>query len=417
MVNMAVFDGSELALSSDSVKVRKGTVHHGRIPSVSDNFGIYVHIPFCARKCSYCDFYSIEGTALKDRYLVALQQEISKMARRTTAGVVDSIYLGGGTPTMLSPNDIERILVEIESFFTIGPNAEITIEVNPGTVDGNTLRALLSLGINRLSIGVQSLDDSVLSFLGRIHTAREARACFSSAQQAGFGNISLDLIFAIPGQSRNDLKAVLVEALAMAPQHLAAYSLIVEEHTPLHLLVQNGQVRSVAEDEEAEQFLMTMAILEDAGYNHYEVSNYAKNGYRSRHNSSYWHHNNYLGFGPAAHSFWVDARVGDAWRWANVRQVSGYCDILSRQGSPVAMAEQLGTRELVNERIFLGLRSDGLSLSQLSSELGYEATGEQRAYIHQIVARGLAVLKDGSVRLTREGFLLCDEICAQLMIS
>jgi oxygen-independent coproporphyrinogen III oxidase len=392
-------------------------VQHGRIPSVSENFGVYVHVPFCARKCSYCDFYSIEGTALKDRYLVALQREIAKMARRTAAAAVDSIYLGGGTPTMMSPIDIERILVEIERFFTIAPTAEITIEVNPGTVDSNALRALRSLGINRVSVGVQSFDDSALSFLGRIHTAKEARACFGSAQAAGFENISIDLIFAIPGQSRTDLKKVLAEALEMAPQHLAAYSLIVEEHTPLHTLVQVGKVHPVAEDEEAEQFMMTMETLEDAGYDHYEVSNYAKPGYRSRHNSSYWHHHNYLGFGPAAHSFWVDPREGDAWRWANVRQVNAYCDLITRDGSPVAMAEQLGTRELVNERIFLGLRSDGLSLSQLSSELGYEATGEQRAYIHQIVARGLAALKDGSVRLTREGFLLCDEICAHLMIS
>jgi oxygen-independent coproporphyrinogen III oxidase len=392
-------------------------VDHGRIPSASENFGIYVHVPFCARKCSYCDFYSIEGTALKDRYLIALQREIAKMARRTTAAVAESIYLGGGTPTMLSLIDIERILVEIERYFSVSTGAEITIEVNPGTVDANTLRALHSLGINRLSIGVQSFDDRILSFLGRIHNAKEARECFRSAQEAGFENISIDLIFAIPGLSKTDLKKMLAEAVDLGPQHLAAYSLIVEEHTPLYVLVQDGKVHPVGEDEEAEQFMMTMATLEDAGYDHYEVSNYAKNGCRSRHNSSYWHHRNYLGFGPAAHSFWVDPRIGDAWRWGNVRQVNAYCDLLTRDGSPVAMAEQLGARELVNERIFLGLRSDGLSLSRLSSELAYEATGEQRAYIHQIVARGLATLKDGSVRLTREGFLLCDEICAHLMIS
>jgi oxygen-independent coproporphyrinogen-3 oxidase len=203
----------------------------------------------------------------------------------------------------------------------------------------------------------------------------------------------------------------------MSPEHLSAYGLIVEEHTPLHASVQAGRVVPVADDEEAAQYALTMALLEEHGYEHYEVSNYARNGFRSRHNSSYWHHTNYLGFGPSAHSFWADSRAGEAWRWANVRQVQGYCDLLWKNESPVAMAEELGTRELVNERIFLGLRSDGVSLPSLANELGCELSGEQRAYIHQILARNLAVLHGGVVRLTSEGFLLCDEICAHLMIS
>jgi len=173
----------------------------------------------------------------------------------------------------------------------------------------------------------------------------------------------------------------------------------------------------VDEDEDAAQFTLTMAFLEDHGYEHYEVSNYARPGRHSRHNSAYWRHSNYLGFGPSAHSFWIDTRAGEAWRWANVRQVGGYCDLLRRDGSAVAMAEELGQRELVNERIFLGLRSDGLSLQSLTADLGFEPSGEQRAYLHQLVAKDLAVLKEGTVRLTREGFLVCDEICAQLMIS
>jgi oxygen-independent coproporphyrinogen III oxidase len=392
-------------------------VNQGRVPAVSDRFGIYVHVPFCVRKCSYCDFYSVEGTGLKDRFLNALQREIARASRRTTAAVVDSIYLGGGTPTVLTPIDIERIVVEIERYFTVAEDTEITVEVNPGTVTEKSFQDLRALGINRLSIGVQSFDDRVLSFLGRIHSAGQASECIASARQAGFDNISLDLIFAIPGQTRAGWEGVLQKALTTSPEHVAAYSLIVEEHTPLHEHVQSGEVIPVSEEEEAAQFSLTMAILEDAGFEHYEVSNYARSGRRSRHNSAYWHHRNYLGFGPSAHSFWVDPRAGDAWRWANVRQVGGYCDLLARGGSPVAMAEQLGTRELVNERIFLGLRSDGLSLSELSGDLGYEPTGEQRSYVHQLIARNLAVLRDGTVTLTREGFLLCDEICAHLMLS
>ena len=389
----------------------------GKIPSVSERFGIYVHVPFCERKCPYCDFYSVEGTGLKDRYLDALHREIAKASRRPNASAVDTIYIGGGTPSLLTPEEIERLLTGIGRCFTVAEDAERTIEVNPGTTTRESLRVLRQLGMNRISIGVQSFDDRVLSFLGRIHTVAEARSCFEAARAAGFENISIDLIFAIPAQLREGWEATLHEALILSPDHVSAYSLIVEEHTPLFDLVQSGSVVPVTEEEEAAQFTLTMALLEDSGYDHYEVSNYARPGRRSRHNSAYWHHHNYLGFGPSAHSFWVDARAGEAWRWANVRQVGGYCDLLWREGSPVAMAEELGTRELVNERIFLGLRSDGLSLPALTTDLGYELSGEQRAYLHQLLARNLASLSSGTVRLTREGFLFCDEICSHLMTS
>jgi oxygen-independent coproporphyrinogen III oxidase len=392
-------------------------VNPGRIPSVSDRFGIYVHVPFCERKCPYCDFYSVEGTVLKDRYLTALRREIGMASRRPHATAVDTIYLGGGTPSVLTPEEIDRILSEIGRCFTVAEDAERTIEVNPGTTTRESLGMLRQLGMNRISIGVQSFDDRVLSFLGRIHTVAEARSCIETAREVGFENISIDLICAIPGQSRRGWENTLTAALALSPDHISAYSLIVEEHTPLFELVKSGSVVPVTEEEEAAQFTLTMAVLEDSGFDHYEVSNYARPGRRSRHNSAYWHHHNYLGFGPSAHSFWVDARAGEAWRWANVRQVGGYCDLLWRESSPVAMAEELGMRELVNERIFLGLRSDGLSLPLLTNDLGYELSGEQRGYIHLLLARNLAVLSGGTVRLTREGFLLCDEICSHLMTS
>lgn len=384
---------------------------------MSNRFSIYVHVPFCVRKCCYCDFFSVEGTGLKEEYLCALEQEIGRASRRATAAAVDTIYIGGGTPSLLAPADIERILSGIDQHFTVADDAELTLEVNPGTVTRDALGSLRRLGLNRLSIGVQSFDDRVLAFLGRIHSGAEARSCVENSRAAGFENINMDLIFAIPGQPQSAWEQALKEAMTFAPEHISAYSLIVEDHTPLHGLVQAGRVAPVPEDEDAAQFTMTMALLEENGYEHYEVSNYALAGRRSRHNSAYWHHGNYLGFGPSAHSFWVDARVGEAWRWANVRQVGGYCDLMRRDGSPVAMAEELGIRELVNERVFLGLRSDGLSLAGLTADLGFQLSGEQRAYVHQLVARGLAVLSGGIVCLTREGFLLCDEICAHLMVS
>jgi oxygen-independent coproporphyrinogen-3 oxidase len=378
---------------------------------------VYIHVPFCERKCSYCDFYSIEGMDLRGQYFNALKREIARAAHRGSAASADSIYIGGGTPSLLTAMEIERMLKEIGRHFRVAPDAEVSIEVNPGTTTRDSLREMRRLGVNRLSIGVQSFDDRALSFLGRIHSVDDGRTCIASARAAGFDNISIDLIFAIPGQPHEEWMNTLNEAVALAPEHISAYSLIVEEQTPLYGLVQAGKVVPVAEEEEASQFMKTMQVLEESGYDHYEVSNYSRSGHRSRHNTAYWHHHNYLGFGPSAHSFWADAMANEAWRWANVRDVSGYCEALSRQGSPVAMAEELGLRDLINERIFLSLRSDGLLLPALSSELGYELSGEQRAYIHQILARNLAVLKDGVVRLTREGFLLCDEICSQLMIS
>jgi oxygen-independent coproporphyrinogen III oxidase len=388
-----------------------------RLQISSDRFSVYVHVPFCARKCSYCDFYSIEGTSLKDGYLTALRQEISRASRRGTAATVSTIYIGGGTPSLLTPGELEGILTAISGQFRVAPDAEVTLEVNPGTVSLDLLNAFREIGINRLSIGVQSFNDRVLAFLGRIHSGAEARVCLEHARASGFDNVNMDLIFAIPGLTREAWQHTLTDALAFAPEHISAYSLIVEEHTPLQIRVLAGDVVPVEEDEDAAHFALTMAVLEDNGYEHYEVSNYARPERRSLHNSAYWHHSNYLGFGPSAHSFWIDTRAGEAWRWANVRQVNGYCDLLRRDGSAVAMAEELGQRELVNERIFLALRSDGLSLQGLTADLGFEVSGEQRAYMHQLVARKLAVLEEGTLRLTREGFLVCDEICAHLMIS
>ncbi len=389
----------------------------GRLPASTDRCGIYVHVPFCERKCHYCDFYSVEGTGLKDRFLEALQRDIAGASRRVSAAAVDTVYLGGGTPSLLTQEEIGGILAGISSHFTVAADAELTIEVNPGTTTRESLRSLRQLGINRLSVGVQSFDDRVLSFLGRIHSAAEAHVCLDDARAAGFENLSMDLIFAIPGQLRGHWVETVKAALDCAPEHVSAYSLIVEEQTPLWEQVHSGVVVPVAEDEEAAQYMVTMELFEGAGYDHYEVSNYARNGCRSRHNAGYWHHRNYLGFGPSAHSFWVDSRSGRAQRWANVRQVGGYCDLLWREESPVVMSEELSTRELVNERIFLGLRSDGLSLANVLVDLGYHFSPGQLAYIDQLLERGLAVRDAGTVRLTRQGYLLCDEICSHLMIS
>jgi oxygen-independent coproporphyrinogen-3 oxidase len=329
---------------------------------------------------------------------------------------VDTIYFGGGTPSLLAADQVESILAVIRAGYRLGGDVEVTLEVNPGTVDVHVLKAFRGAGINRLSIGVQSFDEDELRFLGRMHSAADARACIGAARSAGFGNLSLDCIYSLPGQTAETWRGTLEEAVGFAPEHLSAYSLIVEEGTPLFRSVQEGRVVPNSDGDEARLYELTMAFLETHGYEHYEVSNYARPGFRSRHNSRYWRHERYLGFGPAAHSFWRNSRTTPAQRWSNGANVASYCEILFRGESPIAVTETLGERDLINERIFLGLRSDGLDLDLLREELGYSLSAGQEDTVRGLVQEGRAVLDGRRLRLTLRGYMICDEICARLLL-
>ena len=300
---------------------------------------IYLHIPFCERKCHYCDFYSVENTSLMDRFVDALLDEIVMYASLGTTAGFDTIYLGGGTPSLLPVRSVERILDRLRTTFAISDRCEVTMEVNPGTVSKENLKGYGALGVNRLSIGVQSFDDEELKFLTRIHTAREARQAINAARSAGLSNLSLDLICALPGQTVDHWEQNLVHALQFEPEHLSAYSLVVEEGTPLAQLVQSGQVIPAHEDQEAAMLEFTMRFLADRGFDHYEVSNYARPGYKSRHNSNYWSHRGYLGFGPAAHSFWTRGTNDPAARWQNVSDLGEYVDRVGSGNLPVLSEE------------------------------------------------------------------------------
>ena len=376
---------------------------------------LYVHIPFCVRKCLYCDFYSIEDRSMMSMFLRALDREMHAYASYSEPSGVETIFVGGGTPSLLAPEHLQGILGTLASQFTLRPDAEITVETNPGTVDAEKLSAYRSLGVNRLSIGVQSFCDRELQFLRRIHTREEALRCFALARQAGFGNISIDLIFSLPGQTLAQWKANLQQAIALAPDHLSVYSLIVEDRTPLARMVSEGRVLPCPTDLEAEFYEFTMSFLADHGFEQYEISNYAKPGYRSRHNASYWSHRNYLGFGPSAHSFWQEPGERSGRRWWNLANVHQYCEMLNDHRLPVASEETLGIDELVAERIFLGLRSDGVELERLHADLGFEFLRHQHEIVRELVDRGLAVLENHTLRLTSKGFLLCDEICERLL--
>ena len=375
---------------------------------------LYLHIPFCERKCLYCDFYSVEGIAKMERFLTALHREIDLYG--TYRGTFDTVFLGGGTPSLLQPDQLRTILAHMRDRFLIASDAEVTLETNPGTVDAEKLAAFRQSGVNRLSVGIQSFDEEELRFLSRIHNASDAIRCVRDARDAGFENISIDLIYSLPSQGRARWERTLEQAMALNPDHVSAYSLIVEENTPLWRMVEEGRVIPNPPDEEAELYEFTMAFMALHGYEHYEVSNYAKPGFRCRHNHAYWSHQNYLGFGPSAHSFWVGSSAREGSRWANVPSVEAYCKRLDGSVAPVEFREVVKVKELANERIFLGLRSDGVDIGRMQNDLGVHLTGIQEHMLTQLVAEGLAQFENATLRLTPRGYLLCDEIAERMMI-
>ena len=375
---------------------------------------LYVHIPFCQRKCVYCDFYSIETVALMDGFLDALEREIVLAAPRGGGATFGTLFFGGGTPSLLSVAQLGRVMSALRGAFAISRNAEITLETNPGTVSLETLRGYRSLGVNRLSIGIQSFNEDELRFLGRIHDAPQAERCVGLAREAGFSNVSIDLIYSLPGQTPAQWDATLARAIGLRPDHVSAYSLIVEDDTPLARMVSAKLVSPNPLEAEASLYEQTMGVMARAGFEHYEVSNYAMPGYRSLHNSAYWSHEPYLGFGPSAHSFWTGRDGEPPLRWSNIPALGRYCDMLRGGEMPVASRESVTRTQLCNERIFLGLRSAGVDLSVLEREFGIPA--DRLALADALVEDGVAVLEGTRLCLTPRGYLLCDEIAARMMV-
>ncbi len=364
---------------------------------------IYLHIPFCVRKCGYCDFYSEAAVSGElPSFLDALHREINLRSVDPSgrAETVETVFFGGGTPSLLKPESIEGLLERIRRVFRMAPKAEISIEVNPGTVTAEDLRGYRAAGVNRISLGVQSFSDADLAMLGRIHSAEDGRRAVRAAREAGFRNLGLDLIFGIPGQTPDRWENTLETALSFAPDHLSAYALTVHPHTPFGRRVQGGEWTLPGEDELTAMFRNASERLTAAGYEHYEVSNFALPGLRCRHNEGYWTFRPYLGFGPSAHSFAGGKRF---WNVADLRE---YTDRLSRNQLPVAGTERIGGNKRRLEAIALGLRRrEGVLL---------EWIGEKKDRIASLVDEGIALVEDGSLKLTEKGFLLADAVAAEL---
>ncbi len=375
--------------------------------NISVKPGLYIHIPFCERKCAYCDFYSVTRLSERDRFVNALCREIELSARQYPGKEsYDTIYFGGGTPSLLSARQLGNILETLHTAFTISQDAEITLEANPGATEQQKYSDFFSAGVNRLSIGVQSFNDAELSFLGRIHNAEQAKTAIRTARKAGFNNLSLDFIFALPGQTLREWEQTLVQAFDFAPEHISAYNLIFEPGTPFYTRLQAGQIQAQPEAREIDFWNHTLDAMQANGYKAYEVSNFARSAaFYSRHNVKYWLHVPYLGFGPSAHSFWEKRR------WSNVRALGRYLSDLETDRLPVESEETLNAETMEFEHILLRLRMyAGLHLAEFKRKFGSEFLEKYKMETTGLLQRNLAETERGFFKLTRKGMLICDEI-------
>jgi len=316
--------------------------------------GLYIHIPFCLSKCLYCDFYSLTSISAIPDFLDALFKEMEMYHNRFNP--FDTVYIGGGTPSLLSPQQLENILKRVRKNFDLISDPEITpeitIETNPADLDQSSLELMREIGINRINIGVQSFDEKVLDFLGRRHSVRQAISAVEGSRKAGFHNIGLDLIYGVPAQDIESWLDTLKQAVAFSPEHISCYQLTLESKTPLGIRYQAGEFSLPREELQYEFFMKTSEFLEDAGYIHYEVSNFARGKeHTSRHNQKYWDHSPYLGLGPSAHSFQCNQR------WWNHRSLDQYLAAINAGNLPVEGTETLTMEQLRLEALYLGLRN------------------------------------------------------------
>ena len=371
--------------------------------------GLYIHIPFCKSKCIYCDFYSLPRAEDRmDRYVSALCRQLAEIAQRTTAHTVDSVYLGGGTPSYLGEKRLRRILKTVKKHYHLSRDAEITLEANPDSAgDWQALRSLRRAGMNRLSLGVQSADDGLLRTLGRPHTFAQAEEAAAAARRARIRNLSLDLIYGLPGQDLAGWKDTLERAAALEPEHLSCYGLKVEEGTPLWDMQEKMDLPD--DDAQADMYLWTVERLGALGYEQYEISNFARPGRASRHNMKYWTLCEYAGFGPGAHS-----DLGDV-RYAYLRSLDTYCAGVEAGVSVLESSEHIPSRERDIEYVMLGLRlTQGISRQEFENRYRLPFAPIQ-SVLERFRATGHAALAGERWRLTPEGFLVSNQIIGQAL--
>jgi oxygen-independent coproporphyrinogen-3 oxidase len=374
--------------------------------------GIYIHIPFCRSRCSYCDFATgMYESGAAARYVRALTKEISDWEEiqpaENPAEKVDTVYLGGGTPSLLATDQLEQILWAVRERFRITTEAEITIEMNPGDAQA-AIGDWRGLGINRVSFGAQTFDDEQLRHLGRTHSAEDIRGTFRDLRAAGFANVNFDLIAGLPGQTLAGWERNLEAALALRPEHLSLYLLDIHEGTPMAEQIQRGLRPQVDEDLAADMYRVLIERVCEAGYEHYEISNFCLPGHEARHNTKYWTGEPYYGFGCSAHSY--DGRFR---RWSNERAADRYSQLVESGASPIVQTVELSEDDARAESMFLGLRMmRGLNMNIFKSRFGADPREQYSADFERFGAAGLIEMEGDLVRLTRSGALLSNEVFA-----
>jgi oxygen-independent coproporphyrinogen-3 oxidase len=375
--------------------------------------GIYVHIPFCRSKCGYCAFASCPlADHDPERYLAALAREIEFYREQPwcRGRAFDSLFLGGGTPTILSSRQLSRLLAHLREGFTLSPAAEISVETNPNTVDAAKLATLAAAGVNRLSIGIQTFDDQTLRRIERSHTAAEGERAVTLARQAGFGNLSLDLIYGLPGQSPATWREGLARAVALAPEHLSVYQLSIESGSRFAELAAAGRLELPDEENETEMAETTVRYLAEAGFERYEISNYARPGKQCRHNLNYWRNGSWLGLGAAA--------VGslDGLRLRNLADPKGYQQCWESARPAWIEAEALERERAFREAVIMGLRlMAGLDLADLSDRFGIDLQEHYGETLAQLLAKGLLELAGQRLRLTARALPVANQVLAELV--
>jgi oxygen-independent coproporphyrinogen-3 oxidase len=372
--------------------------------------GVYVHIPFCVKKCGYCDFNAYSGyrEATKVKYVEALCREIEARAEPTTR--VPTIFFGGGTPTTLAASDLARILQTVQKSFAVDPDAEISLEANPSDATEAYLTELRQSGFNRLSFGVQTFNDRLLKSIDRIHSAEDARTAVTFARAAGFDNLSIDLMFGLPRQTLADWDRSLDAAFALGVSHISMYGLIVEEGTVFWAKRERGKLALPSEKIEAAMFGRALERASAAGYQRYEVSNYAHPGFESRHNQIYWRNEDYFGFGAGAASY----RGGI--RSMNERLPGRFADRVNANGLATVEQEALTVTEAMGETMMVGLRmASGIDLDRFAARFGVRAENHFAPQIESLQAAGLLEITEGHLRLTERGLFLASEVMMRFL--
>jgi oxygen-independent coproporphyrinogen-3 oxidase len=373
--------------------------------------GLYLHIPFCKQACYYCDFHFSTSLSNKELLVNSLCRELELQKDYLNGERIETVYFGGGTPSLLTERDLGKIVDSIHKNFLVSAQAETTLEANPDDLSQENLKMLRRLGVNRLSIGIQSFDDQVLQFLNRAHNSAQAFDCVDNARAVGFNNISIDLIYAIPQQGDFLWGKNIDRAISISPEHISAYSLTIEEKTVFGNWLKSGKLKTESDDVAASQMGILTDMLDLAGYDHYEVSNFSKPGFQSRHNSSYWRQQKYLGIGPSAHSY------NKVSRQYNIKNNSLYIKAIEQDQIPCER-ETLSRSNHINEYLLTTLRTSwGCDLNYLVESFDFDLLKERGKELDQFQALQLLEIKDRHILLTQKGKLLADKIAADFFVE